>query len=260
MTKTALASLIKQPGWQRLRRPLKWLGWTLVTLLVLAAISWQALPYVVRKIAIEQTQEKLGRKLEIGTLAFNPFRLALSAADITLYEADGKSAFFTAKSLLVDASSLSLLRLAPVVDEIRLGTPQLHVVRVDADGIGHYNFSDILERLAALPKSEGQSQFSLANVQLQDGALRFDDKVTGKTIEIASLQLGLPFISNLPGNIDSFVQPQLSAVINGTPLHLKGRSKPFTASRESAFAIDIDKLDLVSYLPFVPAELQVLKR
>lgn len=260
MTKTALASLIKQPGWQRLRRPLKWLGWTLLTLLVLAAISWQALPYVVRKIAIEQTQEKLGRKLEIGTLAFNPFRLALSAADITLYEADGKSAFFTAKSLLVDASSLSLLRLAPVVDEIRLGTPQLHVVRVDADGIGHYNFSDILERLAALPKSEGRSQFSLANVQLQDGALRFDDKVTGKTIEIASLQLGLPFISNLPGNIDSFVQPQLSAVINGTPLHLKGRSKPFTASRESAFAIDIDKLDLVSYLPFVPAELPVALR
>ncbi|MFJ3056697.1 DUF748 domain-containing protein [Herbaspirillum sp. NPDC087042] len=260
MTKTALSALIKQPGWQRLRRPLTWLAWTVATLLALAAISWQALPYLVRKIAIEQTQEKIGRRLEIGALAFNPFRLALTASDITLFEADGKTPFFGAKSLLVNASSMSLLRLAPVVDEIKLTTPQLHVVRIDAQGIGHYNFSDILERIAALPKSEGESRFSLANVQLQDGDLRFEDKVTGKTIEIAALQLGLPFISNLPGNIDSFVQPQLSAVINGTPLHLKGRSKPFAASQESAFAIDIDKLDLVSYLPFVPVELPVALR
>ncbi len=260
MTKTALSALTRQPGWQRLRRPLTWLAWTIASLLVLAAISWQALPYLVRKIAIEQTQEKIGRRLEIGALAFNPFRLALTASDITLYEADGKTPFFGAKSLLVNASSMSLLRLAPVVDEIRLTTPQLHVVRIDAQGVGHYNFSDILERIAALPKSEGESRFSLANVQLQDGDLRFEDKVTGKTIEIAALQLGLPFISNLPGNIDSFVQPQLSAVINGTPLHLKGRSKPFAASQESAFAIDIDKLDLVSYLPFVPVELPVVLR
>ncbi|MFX7548956.1 DUF748 domain-containing protein, partial [Acinetobacter baumannii] len=83
------------------------------------------------------------------------------------------------------------------------------------------------------------------NVQLQDGQIRFEDKVSGKNIDIAALQVGLPFISNLPGNIDSFVQPQLSATITGTPLHLKGRSKPFASTQESAFAIDIDQLDLV---------------
>lgn len=255
MTKPGTASFTQHPAWQRLRRPLRWLGWILVVLLVLAALSWAALPALVRKIAVDQTQAQIGRKLSIGEISFNPFRLALRASDITLFEADGKSAFFSAQSLLVDASSASLLRMAPVLDEIKLTTPQLHVIRLDANGSGHYNFSDILDRLAAQPKSEGQARFSLANVQLQDGAIHFEDKVSGKNIDIAALQLGLPFISNLPGNIDSFVQPQLAATINGTPLHLKGRSKPFTSSQESAFAIDIDQLDLVSYLPFVPAEL-----
>lgn len=257
MSKPDRASLTQHAAWQRLQRPLRWAGWTVAVLLALAALSWAALPALVRKIAIDQTQAQIGRKLEIGEIAFNPFKLALRASDITLYEADGTHPFFSAKGLLADLSAASLLRLAPVLDEISLNTPQLHVVRVDAQGIGHYNFSDILDKLAAQPKSEGQARFSLANVQLQDGQIRFEDKVTGKNIDIAALQLGLPFISNLPGNIDSFVQPQLSATINGTPLHLKGRSKPFASTQESAFAIDIDQLDLVSYLPFVPVELPV---
>ncbi|WP_343725724.1 DUF748 domain-containing protein [Herbaspirillum huttiense] len=258
MSKPDRASLTQHLAWQRMRRPLRWAGWTLAVLLVLAALSWAALPALVRKIAVDQTQAQIGRKLEIGEIAFNPFKLALRASDITLYEADGTQPFFSAKGLLADLSAASLLRLAPVLDEIRLTTPQLHVVRVDAEGSGHYNFSDILDRLAAQPKSEGQARFSLANVQLQDGQIRFEDKVSGKNIDIAALQVGLPFISNLPGNIDSFVQPQLSATINGTPLHLKGRSKPFASTQESAFAIDIDQLDLVGYLPFVPAELPVI--
>lgn len=258
MSKPDRASLTQHIAWQRMRRPLRWAGWTLAVLLVLAALSWAALPALVRKIAVDQTQAQTGRKLEIGEIAFNPFKLALRAADITLYEADGTRPFFSAKGLLADLSAASLVRLAPVLDEIKLSTPQLHVVRVDAEGSGHYNFSDILERLAAQPKSEGQARFSLANVQLQDGQIRFEDKVSGKNIDIAALQVGLPFISNLPGNIDSFVQPQLSATINGTPLHLKGRSKPFASTQESAFAIDIDQLDLVGYLPFIPAELPVL--
>jgi outer membrane protein OmpA-like peptidoglycan-associated protein len=255
MSQAHLAAKFRQWPWQRLRRPARWLAWTLLVLLVLALVSWLALPSYVKKIASAQTEEKIGRKLSIGEVSFNPFRLALTASDITLFEPDGKTPFFTAQSLLVNASSASLFRLAPVLDELRLSTPEVHVVRTDANGAGHYNFSDILDRIAALPKSEGETHFSLANVQLEGGHIRFDDKVTGKKIDISALQLGLPFISNLSGSIDSFVQPQLSANVDGTLFHLKGRSKPFVSSQESSFAIDVDQLDLVSYLPFVPADL-----
>lgn len=257
MAISGLKNSLNNLTWQRLQRPLRWLGYVVAALLVLAAISWLALPSYIKKVAIAQTQEKIGRKLELGEISFNPFRLSLTVSGITLYEADQKTPFFTANGLLVNASSASIFRLAPVLDEIKLDTPSAHIVRTSAEGIGQYNFSDILQRIDAMPKSEGKTLFSLANVQLQNGSVRFEDKVTGKNVDLKALQIGLPFLSNLPGSVDSFIQPHLSATINGAPFSLQGRSKPFTPSLESAFVLDIDKLDLVSYLPFIPASLPV---
>jgi len=244
-----------RPAWQL--RTLRWSAYTIVLLLLLALASWLALPSLVKKIAIEQTQEKIGRKLDIGELSFNPFLLALRVHDVTLYEPDQKTAAFSAKELVVNASSTSVLRLAAILDEIQLVEPKVHVVRLNAEGIGRYNFSDIIDRVLAMPKSEGQTLFSLANVQLQNGAILFDDRVSGKTIDIRSLNIGVPFVSNLPRNIDTFVQPVLSMTVNGTPFSLKGRSKPFASSLDTTLAVDIDKLDVASYLPFSPVALPV---
>ncbi|WP_016833087.1 DUF748 domain-containing protein [Herbaspirillum lusitanum] len=244
-----------RPTWQL--RTLRWSAYTIAFLLLLALISWLALPSLVKKIAIEQTQEKIGRKLDIGELSFNPFVLALRVHDVTLYEPDQKTAAFSAKELVVNASSTSALRLAAILDEIQLVEPKVHIVRLSDEGIGRYNFSDIIDRVLATPKSEGQTLFSLANVQLQNGAILFDDKVSGKTIDIRALNIGVPFVSNLPRNVDTFVQPVLSMTVNGTPFSLKGRSKPFASSLDTTLAIDIDKLDVASYLPFSPVALPV---
>lgn len=244
-----------RPAWQL--RTLRWSAYTIAFLLLLALVSWLALPSLVKKIAIEQTQEKIGRKLDIGELSFNPFLLALRVHDVTLYEPDQKTPAFSARELVVNASSTSALRLAAILDEIQLVEPKVHVVRLSDEGIGRYNFSDIIDRVLAMPKSEGQTLFSLANVQLQNGAILFDDKVSGKTIDIRALNIGVPFVSNLPRNIDTFVQPVLSMTVNGTPFSLKGRSKLFASSLDTTLAIDIDKLDLASYLPFSPVALPV---
>ncbi|MFJ9532895.1 DUF748 domain-containing protein [Herbaspirillum sp. NPDC101396] len=244
-----------RPAWQL--RTLRWSAYTIVFLLLLALVSWLALPSLVKKVAIEQTQEKIGRKLDIGELSFNPFLLALRVHDVTLYEPDQKTAAFSAKELVVNASSTSALRLAAILDEIQLVEPKVHIVRLSDEGIGRYNFSDIIDRVLAMPKSEGQTLFSLANVQLQNGAILFDDKVSGKTIDVRALNIGVPFVSNLPRNIDTFVQPVLSMTVNGTPFSLKGRSKLFASSLDTTLAIDIDKLDVASYLPFSPVALPV---
>lgn len=244
-----------RPAWQL--RALRWSIGTLATLLVLACISWLALPPLVKHIAIEQTQEKIGRKLSLGKISFNPFRLALTLNDVVLYEPDQTTPALRAQQLLLNLSSTSLLHLSAVLDEVKLVAPDLHLVRLSDTGLGNYNFSDIIERIQAMPKSEGTTYFSLANIQLQNGTILIDDKVSGKTIDVRSLNLGVPSISNLPRNVDTFVQPQLSMTVNGTPFSLKGRSKPFASSLETTLAIDIDKLDIASYLPFVPLALPV---
>ena len=64
-----------RPIWQL--RTLRWLSYITLFLLIAAFVSWLALPSIVKKIAVEQTQEKIGRKLSIGDVSFNPFILAL---------------------------------------------------------------------------------------------------------------------------------------------------------------------------------------
>jgi hypothetical protein len=234
---------------------MRWAGIAVAVLLLLALISWFAVPPVVKHLAEQQAEAQIGRKVSIGKISFNPFTITLIASDITLYEPDQTTPAFSNKTLLLNASSASLLRLAPVLDEAKLVGPNLHIVRTSAEGIGRYNFSDVIDRILAMPKSDKPAMFSLSNIQLENGTIKFDDKVTNKLVDIEALNIGLPYVSNFPSKVDTFVQPHLSAKINGTPFDLKGRSKPFAGNQEKALAIDIDQLDVASFAAFSPVAL-----
>lgn len=248
-----ISQTLAQRAW--LRKLLRWIGIIAATWLVLAFVSWLTLPYFVKKIAIEQIQEQLGRKADIRDVSFNPFILKLTASDFTLFEPDQTTPAVTVKTLILNASSYSLPRLALVLDEGLMFDPKVHLIRTSAEGIGRYNFSDVIDRILAKPKTEGTIPFLLANLQLQGGVILFNDKVTGKQVEITALNLGAPLLSNLPADVDTFVQPYASAAINGAHLALKGRSKPFAGSQETSLALDLEQLDLASYVPFSPVEL-----
>ncbi|MDB5990703.1 MAG: hypothetical protein JWQ10_2106 [Herbaspirillum sp.] len=253
-----ISNTLSQHAW--LRKALRWAAVIVALWLVLALISWLALPYFVKKIAVEQIQEQLGRKADIGNVSFNPFILKLTVSDFTFYEPDRSTPAASVKTLIVNASSTSLLRRAVVLDEGLMFDPKIHLIRTSADGIGRYNFSDVIDRILAKPKSESTVPFLLANLQLQGGDIQFDDQVTGKKIEISAINLGAPLVSDLPSRIDTFVQPYASAAINGAHLALHGRSKPFADSMETALALDLDQLDLPGYIPFSPVALPLKLR
>jgi len=85
-----------------------------------------------------------------------------------------------------------------VLDEGLMFDPKVHLIRTSAEGYGRYNFSDVIDRILAKPKTAGVVRFLLTNLQLQGGNILFDDKVTGKQLEISALNLGVPVLSNLP--------------------------------------------------------------
>ena len=238
------------------------LGFLAFVVLTMVASSL-VLPSYVKRLVIEQTQKEIGRKLEIAEIGFSPLTLTLTASGVNLFETDQKTAMLKLKKAELSLSIASLFRGALVMDEVQIDEPSLHIIRTSADGYGRYNFSDILDRIAAMPKSAAPFRFSLSNVQMQGGAIQFDDQVFDKHIQIDNVKLGLPFLSNFPSSSNSFVQPHLSAKINGAPFALQGRSKPFVDSLETSLAIDIVHLDLpsyVAYLPFpLPAKLQSAK-
>ena len=238
-------------------RILRWFTIAMITVLTLALISWLIVPPLTKHLVEEQIQKQIGRKATIDKIDFNPFTFTLKVSNFTLYEPNKVTPALSAKSLLLNTSWGSLIHLAPVINEIQLVNPNVHLIRTSAQGIGRYNYSDIIDRIQAMPKQKNTqpTQFSIANIQLINGTITFDDQVTSKQINIKALNIGVPFISNFSNHIDTFVQPHLSAIINGSPFSLKGRSKPFISSLDTVLAIDIDQLDVASYVPFLPVAL-----
>jgi hypothetical protein len=58
----------------------------------------------------------------------------------------------------------------------------------------------------------------------------------------------------MPHLTEVFVQPAFHAVINKTPITLKGRSKPFSESLESTLTLDLKDIDIPEYLAYVPVK------
>ena len=64
----------------------------------------------------------------------------------------------------------------------------------------------------------------------------------------------MPFVSNLPVKVDVFVEPTLSAVLDGNPLKMSARTKPFQTSNETILDVVLDKFDLTPWLAYAPFE------
>lgn len=231
--------------------PLKYLipGTVAGLLLAYTGIGFLAVPAIVKSQAAKQASEKLHRQLSIEDVSFNPFTLAASVQGLKMMEPDGAEVFASFDRLGVDLSWQSLTRLAPVVQEVRLTKPYVYLVR-NADN--RYNIDDILQLIASQPPSPEPARFSVNNIQLEQGSLSFDDKPAGVVHKVQELKLGLPFVSSLPADVTIFVEPLFSANINGAPLSLKGKARPFAEPKDYALDLELDKVDLTSYLGYLP--------
>ena len=167
------------------RRWLRRLAWCVVALLLLWALAWLALPWLLRTQGEKIASEKLGRAVHIGAVEFKPWSLELTVRDLQLAGATPDSApQFSVERVYVDADMQSLFRLAPVLDAIQVDKP---VVRVAQTAPGKFDFDDIVAKLKDPnpPPDDGKTaHFALYNIELKDGAVEFKDETVGQTHEL----------------------------------------------------------------------------
>ena len=217
-------------------------------------------PPLARHAIVSQLQERLGRPVGLDRIAANPYTLQVRVQGFRVMEPDGRTPFAEFDTLDIDGSAASFVHLAPVIDEARLSGLRLHVAREDG---ARYSFDDILARIAARAraKAEGKAaegpRFSLANLQVENGVIEFDDRPVHAKHRITDLRLAIPFISNLPTHRKDRVQPALSATVNGSPMHLAGEALPFENTIRTNFTLDIRGVDLPRYLAYLPADFPV---
>ncbi|MEC5409498.1 DUF748 domain-containing protein [Paraburkholderia sp. MPAMCS5] len=229
----------------------------LIFIVLFGLLGFFAAPPLIRHIAEQQLSKQLDRPATIGRIALNPYTLKLEADRVHVGERGGAGNFVDIERLIVQASWSSLFRAAPIIDEVQLDSPRFHIVRYDAQ---RFNFTDLIEKFASQPAQPASKPtlFSVSNIRLENGQITFDDKLLGATHVIDQWKLGIPFIATLPSKTDIFVEPLLRARIDGSPLAIDGRTKPFAASRESEVSLRFDGLDVPRLISYVPTKLPVI--
>ncbi|AJY40561.1 DUF748 domain-containing protein [Burkholderia humptydooensis] len=228
----------------------------LIFLVVFGLLGFFAAPPLIRHVAEQQLSEQLDRPATIARIAFNPYTLRLEADGVHVGERGGQGGFVDIGKLVVRASWTSLARFAPIVDEVRLDQPRFRIVRYDAQRL---NFTDLVDKFSkpSPQPSPKPVRFSVSNIQINDGRIEFDDRLLNAKHVVDQWTVGIPFIATLPSKTDIFVEPKLRARLDGSPIAIDGKTKPFAQSRESSINLKFDGLDMPRLLSYAPTKLPV---
>lgn len=243
-----LKTLAKRPSVR------KYALWTGAVLAVFAVAGFLVVPPILKSVLTRQLGEKLHREVAIREIQFNPFVLAVKINGFSMKERDGSGPFVSFDELYLDFQLASVYRGGPVLRDIILKSPRLHVARGEDL---KYNFSDLLEEFAPKPGSSSKPlRYSLNNIEIVGGGVDFEDRPNRTRHTVRDLRVAIPFLSNLPYYVNVYVQPVFLARINGTPVALYGKTKPFSGSRETSFDVNIDDFNVPYYLNYVPLKLK----
>ena len=253
----SLASFVKNH--RRIRRLLIGVA---VSAALFTLLGFLVVPPVARKIAQTKLSEILHRQVTIETVRLNPYALSATVRGLRIHDRDGARDLFSLQEVYVNLQLVSLFKGGVVVRQVRVLEPTAYLVRTAEN---RYNFSDILDDLAKAPPAPPPAdakpaRFSLSNLELIGGHIELDDRFKATHHTITDLNVSVPFVSNFPYLVETFVQPAFSATINGTRLAVQGHTKPFSDSLESSIEVNLEKVDLPYYLAYLPMKLRLKLR
>ncbi len=249
--------------------------------LLLWVIAWVAVPPLLKWQAQTRLSELLDRSVTLGDVSFQPWRMELTLNDIVVRAASGPASPLpaaalpasgaAAPSVAAASSAEPLLRVArvranlalwplfrrvPVVEALDIEAARVSVARLSP---GHYDVDDLIDKFTRRPDQPAAelTQFALYNLQVRDAQLRFDDRPVGRIQRIDALQLALPFISNLPDEVQVKVEPHLAFKLNGASFDSGAQATPFAQTKTGELKLAMADLDLAPYLGYLPASLPV---
>src|SRR6202166_3540341 len=228
-------------------------------ILFLGIATYFAVPPILRHVVTGPVATSIHRRVSVGKIGFNLYRLRLDIDKLHVSERDSPAAFVDIGHLRLKVSWASLFRFAPVIGEVAIDKPAIHVVRANEQ---KFNFSDLLEgapvdKSKPVPPPSSPMRFAVSNIQIRDGDVQFDDQLLGEHHKVEHINVNVPFIANLPQDVDIFVEPLIEMVVDGSPLHLAGVAKPFGASRDAMVDLKLHRLELREYLGYVPRKIPI---
>ncbi len=222
-------------------------------ILVLGISTFFAVPAVLRNVLTGRVATTIHRPVTVGDIYFNLYTLRLRIDRLHVGNRTGSDPFVDLGSLNVRVSWSSLLHLAPIVKELTVESPSIHLVR-ESDGT--FNFSDLMQSSAPPPPPAAKPgeplRFAVSNILVDQGDVELDDKVTEQKHSIERIRLGIPFIANFKADLDVVVQPLLQMLVDGRPVLILGETKPFGSTLDSVIDLRLHAFELPAYMAYAP--------
>jgi uncharacterized protein involved in outer membrane biogenesis len=232
-------------------RPARWALWGAGVFALVGVVGFLLAPPLVRSVAQSTLSDLLHRPVSIEGVSINPYALSAEVRGFRMQERDSDATAASFTSLYVNVELESLFRGGVVVEELKLVEPVVSVVRLEGR---RFNWSDVIDEILNKPDDGSSSHFAVNNIRVEKGRIDFDDKPEGRKHALTELELGLPFVSNMPSHVSTFVEPLLAMKVDEAPFEVRGKALPFSPNRESLVNLRIDRFDLTRYVDYLPVE------
>ncbi|MEA1934002.1 MAG: DUF748 domain-containing protein, partial [Thermodesulfobacteriota bacterium] len=237
---------------KNLNRAQKIVLWSVAALILYTILGFLVLPPILKIVLEKKLPEALHRPSSIQKIKINPYTLTATLEGLVIRKQDDSENFIGFDRLFVNLQIISIFKRALIIKSVALTGPMVNFTR-NQDLT--YSFSDLIaEKSLDVPQQEPERPFlfSIHNIEIKGGAIKFQDLPKDKIHRIAELDLAIPDISNLSYDIETYVMPAFSAAVNNTKVSMGGMTKPFADTQEVIMDIDFNGLNIPEYLAYVP--------
>jgi AsmA protein len=195
-------------------------------------------PERVRQVVIPRAEEQLNRPVSIGDIDVRLFS-GIVISDFRVGSKDEPEDFVSAKSLILRYQFWPLLRGSVIVDEVRLISPDIRVVRNED---GTFNFSDLLdaeERPEPVVVEDDETDgppldLLVKEISISGGRLVFIDRMVDREYHLTDLMASVTGFS-----LEQAFPFDLSLSLNNAPIQINGTLNPETNHVSAAVRIQI---------------------
>ncbi len=219
----------------------------LAFILIFTLVGFFVMPVFIKSMLVEKLSVNLHRDVFMQGVKFNPYLLSLKINDLLIKDKDGEI-FVSLDELYINLQISSAFKRSLVAKRLLIKQPYIRIVR---SGNTDFNFSDLMQRER---KGGAPLKFSLREAKIIDGEIFVWDGIKEGEHTLTNINITVPFLSNLPEYTEDEFIFRFMAILNGSPISLAGKSRPFTESQRTMLHINAQELNIPRYLPYLPVK------
>lgn len=168
----------------------------LTSFIAIILIAMAVAPTLIKNYLIKNSEELVGRKIDISSIKYNYFTNTLKVYNFKMFEENGTDTFTTFDTLNLNLEPIKLIQDKIEIEQIYLRGLMVKTIMKDSS----FNFDDLITFFntqddTSLKKDEATLKFDVSNIELKEANIYFNDQNVGKETHIDNFSFKIPHVS-----------------------------------------------------------------